>query len=187
MPDFSTYDLPVPPILSTYSRDFFGKMMQSGGPTGSAMSATSSAWPTANIALIYPFKLCEWATAYQLLLHIGATTSGNVDIGIYDSQGNRIVSSGSTAAGTINVLQQFNITDTVLSPGDYYLAIGCDNTTCTMFSSPAVPDETFMTRAPVYQVTGLTGPTLPATITPVVTTQTTIKLIVAGIQFRSVL
>lgn len=179
--------LPPPPVLSTFHLDCMGAKQITGVGTGSLMSAASAVFPLANSAVLHPFKLCDWATAYQLLLHIGATTSGNVDIGIYDSQGNRIVSSGSTAAGIINTLQQFNIADTVLSPGDYFLAVGCDNITCTMFRDSS-NDEFLLPRSALYQITGLTGPTLPATITPAIFTLTaTTYLIVAGIQFRSVL
>jgi hypothetical protein len=67
-------------------------------------------------------------TVKTIGVYIG-TSSGNLDVGIYLPNGTRIVSSGSTAAGTGSAVQSINITDTTLSPGLYYAALACDNTT----------------------------------------------------------
>ena len=54
-----------------------------------------------------------------------ATSTGNRDIGIYDDQGNLLVNMGSTAAGSVNSIQSFDIADTTLLPGTYYAALVC--------------------------------------------------------------
>jgi hypothetical protein len=57
-----------------------------------------------------------------MLVLNGATASGNMDVGIYDYAGTRLVSSGSTAQSGTSAFQDFDITDTLLGPGIFYLA-----------------------------------------------------------------
>ncbi len=57
----------------------------------------------------------------------GLTAGGNCDVGIYDDQGNRLVSSGATAR-TASAETICNITDTFLAPGIYYIAMSHDGT-----------------------------------------------------------
>lgn len=97
-------------------------------------AAASAAWPSANLAIYVPFVLRRQITVTQLFWYNGATASGNVDIGIYSADGARIVSSGSTGQGTINVLQAVDITDTPIGPGLFRMALAVDNGTATMFS-----------------------------------------------------
>lgn len=64
------------------------------------------------------------------------TASGNVDLGIYQSDGTtltRIASTGPTAVAGTNTTQTIVLTSAVtLAPGvDYYLAIAADNATAT--------------------------------------------------------
>lgn len=87
----------------------------------------AAVWPAINKALYIPVLLNRHATAYQMGVIVG-TQSGNLDVGIYDMNGVRLVSAGSTAVAAAG-LQIVNITDTPLSPGLYYLAMCVDNTT----------------------------------------------------------
>jgi hypothetical protein len=89
-------------------------------------------WPTANLALFVPFVLSEQITFNVLRILIGGVTSGNVDVGIYDINGKRVVSTGSQAAGLASQGQAFAITGTVVYPGRYFLALAVDNTTLQM-------------------------------------------------------
>lgn len=118
------------PTIHTYSIESFGP--QNYG-TNTLNLSTSATWPSANLALFIPFKVFFSYTATRMFAYNGATASGNIDIGIYSSQGNKLVSSGSTAQSGTNVLQEFDITDTVLVPGLYYMAVAMDNTTGTLF------------------------------------------------------
>lgn len=100
---------------------------------------TSTAWPSANRAILIPFRLPRLMTAYQMSIGAGATATGNFDVGIYDAAGNRLVSSGSTAKGN-SVEHILNITDTPLGPGLYYMALaanGTNNYICSTVSSNA--------------------------------------------------
>ena len=97
-------------------------------------TTASTAWPAANRAIFVPFILSSPMLVTQLFALIGAISSGNIDVGIYDRAGTKIVSSGSTVMGTINVLQLFNITDVVLGPGRYFMACAVANATGTVFA-----------------------------------------------------
>ena len=94
---------------------------------GNAVVSASSVWPAANRALYMPFEIHDVCTAYQIAFVVGVQ-SGNLDVGIYDEVKNRLVSAGSTAVGAAGV-QVVNITDTVLTPGCYFLAMCVDNIT----------------------------------------------------------
>ena len=90
--------------------------------------AGTGRWPEANLAIYIPFTVTEQITIKRILVWIG-TSSGNIDVGIYDTDGTRRVSSGSTAMGATNTTQIFDIADTALSPGTYYMAMVVDNIT----------------------------------------------------------
>jgi len=97
-----------------------------------SVSSGSSNNPTANKAYYTPFRLATPMTVVQLFVENGAGASaGNIDMGIYTEGGIRIVSSGAIAQSGISVLQLLDITDTVLLPGRYYLALVSNNATST--------------------------------------------------------
>jgi hypothetical protein len=81
----------------------------------------------ANQALYVPVIVRNPLTVYQLGWVNGTTVAGNLDVGIYDRNSVRLVSSGSTAQATINVAQVVDIADTTLAPDFYYLALAGDN------------------------------------------------------------
>lgn len=147
-------------------------------------AAASAVWETANSARYLPFVLSDTLVVAQLFCQNGATVSGNVDMGIYSEAGARLVSIGSTAQAGVSTLQFFNITDTTLGPGRYYLALGCDNTTAT-FLQHNTADADLLRSWGVLSATGLTGPTLPATATFSATTAT--QLVVIGLTTRTTL
>lgn len=70
--------------------------------------------------------------------YVCTVSSGNIDVGVYDSSGNRLASSGSTASpGTDR--QTINFSSSVaLAPGTYWLALSADNTTATFARSAGV-------------------------------------------------
>lgn len=183
--DFPAYRMPPPPILHPFLPQMQGR---SGASMGTTLDAcTSIAWIGNNQAIFLPFTLTDWTVAYQLLFWVGATSNGNIDVGIYDSQKNRIVSAGSTAmSATVNTVQELNITDTTLPPGDYLLAGVCSTTTGTVFRrSPGLAtDEGTLSALVIYeQATALP---LPDPCAPTVTTNATPFVPVIGVQLRSV-
>jgi hypothetical protein len=120
--------------------DLFGSVITIGsaaclGETVNLLNTgpfTSAVWPTTNLAIFVPFILAQHALATQMSHQNGAAVSGNVDVGIYDERGNRLISKGSTAQAGISSLQVHDITDTELVPGVYFKAIAVDNTTATI-------------------------------------------------------
>jgi len=108
--------------LSSMSVASVGSVILKAAGTGAA------AYPTANQAIFVPFRIAHPIVVTQLFALVNSS-SGNIDMGIYDAFGTKIVSIGSTAMAGSSVLQAFNITDTKIGPGLFYLAIALDNNT----------------------------------------------------------
>lgn len=127
-------------VISTISPESLG----SAGRTNVASNSNSVTWPVANLAIFVPVIIYQPLTILKMSVINGATASGFIDVGIYDVNGARLISSGSTAqVGTV-ALQIFDITDTLLLPGLYYIAAAMDNTTGTLsgvFGAPSVTME----------------------------------------------
>lgn len=98
-------------------------------PIGSTMS--SAAWPSANRAIISPLYIPDWFLVKLLWVMNGATASGNIDIGLYRADLTKIVSAGSTAQSGTSQIQTFDIADTLLAPGRYWLAVAKNDATGT--------------------------------------------------------
>lgn len=125
-----TMQLNVLNNLHTFSDQAVGTIL--GALTGGGTPA-SAAWPASNDALFIPFDINKPIIIKRLFTINGGTASGNVDVGIYTEDGSLLTSIGSTAQSGTNAPQFFNITDIMLSPGRYYLAVAMNNTTGTMF------------------------------------------------------
>jgi len=125
--------LPSPALVTIhpYSPESLGSNLVG---TGTAMTGAASAtYPAANRALYIPVTLAVPTLVVKLASYNGATVSGNIDVGIYDRVGTRLVSAGSTAQAGASAWQEFDITDTLLGPGCFFLAVAMDNTTGTLF------------------------------------------------------
>lgn len=150
------------PVATDYSKSIINTMsFEAIGASIIGFSWTSLAWPTTNTAIFIPFRIAYPITIVKMFWYNGATVSGNIDTGIYNSEGTRLVSIGSTAQATINVIQVVDITDTTLEPGLYYMALAADNTTSTfrMLNALAVQSRSFG----VYSVA--TSFVLPSSVT----------------------
>lgn len=108
------------------------------GAFGRLGAFASGAFPAANATIYMPFRINRVITIATIEVMNGATVSGNVDVGIYDEGQRRVVNSGSTGQAGTNAAQSFNITDTPLGPGLFYMALACDNTSAT-FIRAVVP------------------------------------------------
>ncbi len=129
MPDFTNSESwnPGLTVLGTLSSLATEIVTSAGG----AFARGGAAWPSANRAIFVPVVVSAPITIVKMFIENATTVSGNVDVGIYTTEGVRLVSSGTTAHATANGLQIFDITDTLLNPGLYYLAMAMDNTTAT--------------------------------------------------------
>lgn len=140
-------------FLTTFSPEFLGPEIVS-----LVTAFGSNAIPAADLALYLPFSLSQPLLAQHLFWQNGAV-AGNTDVGIYDADGSRLVSSGPTANSGANTPQSVNITDTWLFPGRrYWLAIASTSTSQGYLSS-ATAGRIHGLR----QEAGLTSGTLPAT------------------------
>jgi hypothetical protein len=95
---------------------------------GGAASRTGTAWPSANLAIFVPVVVGTPFTVMRFGVENG-TVSGNLDAGIYTSEGKLIISTGSTAQSGVSQWQSIDVTDTLIPPGLYYLALALNNGT----------------------------------------------------------
>lgn len=86
--------------------------------------------PGANVGWFVPFTVPEPVTVTKLFWGNGAAVAGNVDAGIFQEDGTRLVSAGTTAQSGTSNLQVVDVTDTRLERGRYYLGL-CGDTTGT--------------------------------------------------------
>jgi hypothetical protein len=86
-------------------------------------------WPSANLAIAMPVFISDHCTVRLLTANNGTVVSGNIDVGIYRQDFTLAVAMGGAAQSGTSAIQTFNVTDTVLSPGWYYLAASMDNVT----------------------------------------------------------
>lgn len=115
---------PTPFLITPASRLSIGVELAAMG----LPKPTSSAYQLANRAILVPFVLMEEVTVVKLFVFNGGTVSGNVDVGIYDASYNRLVSAGSTAQTGTGRIQEFDVGDTTIGPGQFYMAMAPDNT-----------------------------------------------------------
>jgi hypothetical protein len=106
--------------------------------TGQGVVASQN-FVTASLAVFVPFYVPEPVTITKLFWSNGAAVAGNLDAGIYNEAGTRIVSTGTTAQATINVVQSADVTDTGLARGVYYLAFASDTSGVTQKVMAVLP------------------------------------------------
>jgi hypothetical protein len=126
------------------------------------MPTAGAVWPAANRALYCPILVEEFVTVTQMAVW-PTVQSGNLDIGIYNEVGSRLISSTSTAVGVGAALQAVNINDTPLSPGVYFLALNVDNTTAAFQRSSGGGSGSLQICGLQQQAVGAV--TLPSTAT----------------------
>lgn len=106
----------------------------------SSAAPASATWPAANRIIFVPFELSHEVVVTKLCVYNGATAGANTfDVGIYTKDVVRIVAAGSTSGGSTSALQEIDITDTILAPGQYYMGMVCSNTTRTAFRVTTPP------------------------------------------------
>lgn len=119
----------------------------------------AAVWPSANLAVYIPFTIGYPTTFVKATWFNGATVGTNhVDVGIYDSQGNRLVNTGSTLTSGASQIQSASITPTKLEQGSYFLAMSMDGTTDTVFRS-ATPAAIISAWGLMNQATAFPLPT----------------------------
>lgn len=116
------------PVISTASLESIGGEIASVFDTMTG----ASTWNSANQACFIPVKI-GYPFATQKMFWINGATVGtnSVDVGIYDSQGNRLASSGSTTTSGASAVQSVSVSVS-LKPGLYYFGFVMNGTTDTV-------------------------------------------------------
>lgn len=172
MPDFPLFNQPHnSSVIGTWSPEvgLFRAMNSDGGLFG-----LSNIWPVANLALFIPVEIFEPTTIAKMAINNGATVSGNFDLGIYAPSGKQLVSSGSVAQSGASAIQSVDITDTLLVPGLYYMALVFDNITATLTSWSSVAAQEMRLMGLLQAASAFA---LPAPVTFATYAQTLVPLI----------
>lgn len=152
---------PLPLFKHTYGFDSAYPIARSAGSVGAATNLT---W-VANLAIYVPV-LVPWAYPVKRVFWINGSTitSSNADFGIYTVDGTRIYSTGSTALSGTSAAQYVTpSTSFVLSPGAYYFAYACDNTTARTLGAAGTAGADALRLTGCYQQASALP--LPATAT----------------------
>jgi hypothetical protein len=83
---------------------------------------TSLTYPAANRALGYMFCLNDYFLVRKVWWANGTTTgTDSADVAVYTEDGaTRLVAAGSTLTAGVSLLQEVDVTDTLLAPGRYW-------------------------------------------------------------------
>jgi hypothetical protein len=102
--------------------------------------ALTAAWPSANLAIYVPLRIPCRVLVLKLWFASFNTGTGNVDMGLYDVSGAAVISATNAAKGATTQEQVFDVTDTPVGPGLYYIALASDSGTDTfVYDSSAAP------------------------------------------------
>lgn len=150
------------PTSATWSTPRFSiDTLSDGWVIWQNLGSNAFAWTTANRAIYVPVRVPQRVKVLQLAYLPSTTATGNIDIGLYDQAGARVVSSGSTAKSATAAVIIVDVTDSVIGPGLYYLALNNDTTTDT-FLGATIETPPFQSARGVL-VEQLASVTLPAT------------------------
>lgn len=103
----------------------------------SGTQPASATYPVANLAILIIFRIYERVDLVKAMVYNGATASGHWDVGVYDSSGARLGSTGTQVQTGTSQTQEAALALS-LAPGTYYKAISCDATTLTFMSTTVV-------------------------------------------------
>lgn len=104
-----------------------------------ASNFASATYPATNRALGYPFEIADYMLVQKVWWVNGTTaTTDSADVAVYSEAGTTLlVSGGSTAIATANVVQEKDCTDTLLQPGRYWCVYNQNGVTATPMMSAA--------------------------------------------------
>lgn len=154
--------VPTFPVLHPYLLDSMGLYISAGSTHLGDLA--SAVWPEANRAYLYPIKLGDITTLTQAWTANGAAVSGNIDIGLYDVAGTRIMSTGTTVQAGTSTLQIIDHADVTVPAGHYYLALAASSATAQFLRGVGLAS----TQNFAGVITMATAFALPATITPTI-------------------
>lgn len=156
----------VPPMVSPWTRGWGVKrdsVSTSNPGSGSYEAANRGIWSPVLVPVQCTIRRFWWANGSSV------SASYNIEAGIYTDDGHKpktkIITTGSTAQGTATEVQFVDVTDTVLTPGMYWLYLSVSTTSATVFR---VSVGGFIHQELVGFQQSSVGPgSAPATATPV--------------------
>lgn len=139
-----------------------GSEVAAAGAGGGA----SAVWPSANRILFIPFYINQQCLARKISWLNGTAVAGNVTVGIYDGELNKIVASEAVAQSGVSAIQTADVTDSYLYPGTYWMAMVSSSATAQFMRTN--------TNVGIMRMSGMfeqSSATLPATasVTPLST------------------
>lgn len=148
MPRYQTTTLPSPQdSISPMDSNQLGTVLV----TFSAASVDAT--PGANITIYVPLLIHRPVIAYQLWVRLGGATAGLVGMGIWDETGTRLISTAQTPVGSFNTMQYFDITDTALTRGTYFVGVW-NGTSTNRWNSFSTNGTAQLRSLGLYQQTG---------------------------------
>lgn len=97
-------------------------------PFDGSVANSTAVFPSANRALYIPIHMPVAFKIARFWVSNGSNATGNVDVGLSDESGDKLISTGSTARSGASTIQYIGVTDASFGPGTYYLDIALDTT-----------------------------------------------------------
>jgi hypothetical protein len=116
-------------LLSAGTLTLSSPLVMGGFMASQVIGPSVAVWPAANLAICVPFCLPAAQTVRHMAWCNGGAVSGNVDAGVYNEDGTKVITTGSTAQAGLNVLQIAAVTATPLAAGSYFMVLCSDNIT----------------------------------------------------------
>jgi hypothetical protein len=154
-----------------------------GGLGTGGLIGSDQPWPGANYALFLPVRLASPMVVARVFWRNGTVVGANVDLGIYDEQGARLFSLGSTAQGAVSSTIEVDVADTPVGPGLLYVAFVCDSGTARIWQTTIGGAAWFKCCGIAAQAAALPLPVKAILVSPTLTT----GLPYCGFTARSVL
>lgn len=135
------------------------------------------AWGGSDLAMYVPQVFPARCTPYELRFHAG-NTSGNYDLGVYDSQFRLIASKGSTAMSA--AIQTLTLSNFTVEAGSlYYAALAMSDAAGTILRVNYTPSYPAQAAGIATEAAALP---LPATATPVAAARALVPVFAWGIR-----
>lgn len=126
------YPRPNPHIIASASAHCLGGNIWHNSTLG---QFTASTWPGAPMSHAWPFVISHPFLVRKVFWVNGTNaTTDSADVGVYDAALTLLVAGGGTAIASANVVQEVDVTDTLLKPGRYFMAYTQNGTTATVVS-----------------------------------------------------
>lgn len=118
---YTAEPIPHGPTITVCGGNSVGRVLAAGG------FGTSSGWPAANRAIFFPFDMTEPFNCVKAFIGNGGTPAGNFDLGLYDEDGTRLASIGSTAQSGASDIQSVSLVYNITQRRVYF-AMSSDST-----------------------------------------------------------